>query len=79
MKTITVKLPQALAERLGRAVVRRRSTWSALVREAIEAQLADAPGPIDGSCFDLAPDLAGSVEGPSDLSTNRARLEGYGR
>jgi predicted transcriptional regulator len=79
MRTITVKLPRALAERLGRAVVRRRSTRSALVREAIEAQLAAEPGPTDGSCFDLTADLAGSVAGPPDLSSNRARLKGYGR
>jgi len=79
MKTITVKLPPALAQRLGRAVVRRRSTRSALVREAIEAQLAGEHGPTERSCFDLAADLAGSVEGPSDLSSNRARLRGYGR
>jgi len=48
MRTITVKLPRALAERLSRAVVRRRSTRSALVREAIEAQLTAEPGPRRG-------------------------------
>jgi len=79
MRTITVKLPRALAERLSRAVVRRRSTRSALVREAIEAQLTAEPGPPEGSCFDLAADLAGAVKGPSDLSSNRARLKEYGR
>jgi predicted transcriptional regulator len=79
MKTITVKLPRALAERLGRAVVQRRSTRSTLVREALEAQLAKEPGVIDGSCFELAGDLAGVADGPSDLSSNRARLKGYGR
>ena len=28
--------------------------------------------------LDLAGDLIGSVEGPSDLSTNRAYMDGYG-
>ena len=79
MRTITVKLPRPLGERLSRAVVRRRSTRSAVVREAIEAYLAAEVGGTEGSCFDLASDLAGAVKGPSDLSSNRLRLRGYGR
>jgi len=77
--TITVKLPRPLGQRLGRAVVRRRSTRSAVVREAIEAYLAAESGGSEGSCFDLASDLAGAVQGPCDLSSNRLRLRGYGR
>lgn len=79
MRTITVKLPRNLGERLGRAVAYRRSTRSAVVREAIEAYLAGEAGGSKGSCFDLASDLAGAVEGPSDLSSNRLRLRGHGR
>ena len=79
MRTITVKVPRPLGERLGRAVVERRSTRSAVVREAIEAYLAAEGGVSEGSCFDLASDLAGAVRGPSDLSSNRLRLRGYGR
>ena len=79
MRTITVKVPRPLGERLGRAVVERRSTRSAVVREAIEAYLATEGGGSEGSCFALASDLAGAVSGPSDLSSNRLRLRGYGR
>jgi predicted transcriptional regulator len=79
MRTITVKLPRTLGERLGRAVIYRRSTRSAVVREAIEAYLAGQAEASEGSCFDLASDLAGAVKGPSDLSSNRLRLRGYGR
>jgi len=79
MRTITVKLPGPLAERLGRAVVRRRSTRSAVVREALEAYLAAEAGGTEGSCFDLASDLAGAVHGPADLSSSRLRMRGYGR
>ena len=79
MRTITVKMPRPLGERLGRAVVQRRSTRSAVVREAIEAYLAAEGVGSEGSCFDLASDLAGAVSGPSDLSSNRLRLRGYGR
>ncbi len=78
MPTITVKLPRALSERLRRAVVRRRSTRSAVVRDAIEAHLATEPGPGEGSCYDLSSDLAGIVRGPVDLSSSRRRLRGYG-
>ncbi len=79
MSTITVKLPRPLGERLGRAVVQRRSTRSAVVREAIEAYLGAEVGGTEGSCFDVASDLAGSVRGPSDLSSSRLRMRGYGR
>jgi predicted transcriptional regulator len=79
MRTITVKLPPPLGERLSRAVVRRRSTRSAVVREAIEAYLAAEPSRREGSCHDLASDLAGSVSGPVDLSSSRLRMRGYGR
>ncbi len=78
MQTITVTLPTLLAERLSRAVVRRGSTRSAFVREAIEAHLAAEAGGTEGSCFDLACDLAGVVRGSSDLSSSRRRLKGYG-
>jgi Arc/MetJ-type ribon-helix-helix transcriptional regulator len=77
--TITVKVSRPLAERLTRTVVRRRSTRSAVVREALEAHLAAEVGAKEGSCFDLTSDLAGSVRGPSDLSSSRRRLKGYGR
>ena len=79
MRAITVKLPRPLGERLGRAVAQRRRTRSAVVREAIEAYLAAEGVGSKGSCFDLASDLAGAVSGPSDLSSNRLRLRGYGR
>jgi predicted transcriptional regulator len=79
MKTISVKLPSSLADRLNRTVVKRGSTRSALVREAIEAQLAAEPAPMGASCFDLASDLAGAVDGPRDLSSNPGRLKRYGR
>jgi hypothetical protein len=78
MRTITVKLPRPLAERLGRPgpaaqhQVGRRE-------EAIEAHLATEASVAEGSCYDLSSDLAGVVSGPSDLSSNRRRLKGYGR
>jgi len=77
-RTITLKLPDALAARLTTAVRRRSRTQSEIVREALERHL-DAEAPLAGSCLDLARDLAGSVSGPADLSSSRRHLRGYGR
>ncbi len=76
-KTITVKLPRPLAARLGARVEKQQITQSALVREALERYLRDDDerGP---SFLELAKDLAGCVEGPEDLSSNKKHLKGYG-
>jgi hypothetical protein len=79
MRTITLKLPDGLAARVSAAVRRRAMTTSALVREALEHRLGPATDDRPGSCLDLARDLRGSLEGPADLSSNRAHLKGYGR
>jgi hypothetical protein len=79
MPTITMKLPHSLAARLNSAVKRRGRSRSAVVREALEAYLERSGEAAIGSCFDLARDLGGSLEGPADLSTNPRHLRGYGR
>jgi hypothetical protein len=78
-KTISVKIPRPLAARLSAAVRRRQTSRSAVVREALERHLEQAPPGSTGSFLDLAADLVGSVAGPADLSTNKKRLRGYGR
>jgi hypothetical protein len=79
MPTITLKISPSLAARLNGAVRRGRRSRSALVREALEAQLTRSEKAAPGSCYDLARDLAGCLEGPADLSSNRRHLRGYGR
>ena len=78
-RAITVKIPGPLAARLSAAVRRRRTTQSAIVREALEGHLRSTPLDSGGSFLEVAADIIGSVEGPADLSTNRRRLRGYGR
>ena len=78
-RTITVKLPETLAARLRLTVRRRGRTQSAVVREALEAYLDQSSSAGAGSGLDLVRDLAGSAEGPPDLSTSRRHLRGYGR
>ena len=48
-----------------------------IVREAVGEYLAGEAG--ETSFLALAHDLAGSVEGPEDLSTNPEHLADYGR
>ena len=78
MRTVTLKLPDSLAVRLRRAVVRRGTTQSEVIREALEAHLGAERR--SGTCLDLIADLAGSVRGlPKDLSSNKRHLRGFGR
>jgi Arc/MetJ-type ribon-helix-helix transcriptional regulator len=75
MRTVSFKLPEDLDNALNELARTRRSSRSALVREALES-LAK------GKCRSvtaLAGDLVGSVAGPSDLATNRKHLSGYGK
>jgi predicted transcriptional regulator len=79
MRTITLKLPDALAARVDATVRRRGVSTSALVREALEDRLErEAPGSA-GTCLELAEDLRGALSGPADLSSNERRPKGYGR
>ncbi|MDE0026685.1 MAG: ribbon-helix-helix domain-containing protein [Spirochaetaceae bacterium] len=76
MKTLTVKLPERLAASLERAAKHARVSKSEIVRDILDRHLAGTPP----SAVDLAGDLAGCVDsGLGDLSTNRARLDGFGR
>lgn len=78
-RTLTVKISQPLAARLSAAVRRRRTTQSALVREALEGHL-ESERPLRASSFlSLAGDIIGSLSGPADLSSSRKYRRGYGR
>ena len=77
MKTISLKLPEALHTKLASTAKRTGRSKSDLTREAIEAFLEGQKG-LRRSCLDLSRDLAGSLEGPTDLASNKNLLEGYG-
>jgi len=80
MKTMSLKIPEALEEKIERAVRRRRLTKSEVIRQALELFLLEEPPPYPpDSALDLMANLAGCLEGPPDLSTNEEHLEGYGR
>jgi predicted transcriptional regulator len=75
MRTISLKLPESLDRKLTSIAHRRRTTRSAVVRQALE-RFAGAPG---RSVTALAEDLAGSLRGDTDLSTSPRHMAAYGK
>jgi predicted transcriptional regulator len=78
MTTISLKLPESVAERLEAEARARQKPKSALVREFIERGLNDANGKRRPSFHQLAKDKCGRFAGPRDLSTNPKYMEGFG-
>lgn len=78
MAIISLKLPDALDEKLAAAAESTGSTKSAVVREALEAYMGNTLPQKELSFLDLAGDLVGSCEGPGDLSTNPKYMAGFG-
>ena len=79
MKTLSLKLPESLLEKLDAAARKRGENRSTFLREAIETFLTDEFGVKGGTCLELSRDLAGSLKGPQDLSYNKKRMDGYGQ
>ncbi len=80
MKAISLKLPSGLSAKLDRAAKQRRQSKSEIVREALELFLnGDRTARPVASALELAGDLVGCAEGPSDLSTHTRHMEGYGK
>lgn len=79
MKTVTVKIPEELDQRLSRVAEKTGKSKSNLIRAAIEYVLSMRDDITPNSCLDLAKDLSGSIEGPVDLSCGKKHLEGYGK
>lgn len=79
MKTVSLKMPEALDSQLEKVARRMRRSKSLIVRLALAEYLPRHAEPSKSSFLALALDLAGSVRGHSDLSTNKRRLDGYGR
>jgi Arc/MetJ-type ribon-helix-helix transcriptional regulator len=79
MKTLTVKVPEDLDLKLTAVAAKRRESKSALIRAALDLLVKSSEAITPNSCLDLAKDLIGSVEGPSDLSYSNKHLKGYGR
>jgi len=83
---ITIEITPEEKQRIERLAEQKGVSPETAVRRAIEQGLETvAPGGDEtvevqsGSFLDGIEHLVGSVDGPSDLSTNPERMEGYGR
>ena len=79
MKTLSLKLPDALYGDLSALAEHKGTSRSALVREALLQFFRRERSPAQGSALGLLEGLVGSVDGPEDLSTNKAYLDDLGR
>ena len=80
MTTITCKIPEALDAHLEAVAAKRGVSKSAVLREALEANLHQQEAEANLTAFDLMKGAAGVVKGgPKDRSSNKQHLRGYGR
>ena len=78
MKTLSLKLPDEIDARISAIAKRQRSNKSKVVRNALDAYLAQETTSLKGSVLELAGDLVGSLEGPADLSHHDEHMRGSG-
>lgn len=74
MRIVSIKLPEKLDTELTAIAAHRRTSRSAILREALETF---ARGP-QRSVTAMAGHLVGSLHGPKDLSSNPKHMSGYG-
>ena len=79
MKTISLKVPEAMDAKLAAIAKQTGKTKSEVAREALQSFFENGHNRRPASAYDLSQDLAGSVRGPGDLSTNKEHMRGYGR
>jgi len=79
MDTLTLKVPDIIKEKLTAYSKSRGVSRSEIVRNALFEYFDRDDIDKQGAFSDLAKDLAGSIKGPKDLSTNKKYLKDYGR
>jgi len=79
MNTLSIKLPKILDEKLTTTAKKRKKTKAAVMLEALQEYLAKQEEENSLTAYDLAKEFIGCGEGPSDLSTNKKYMEGYGQ
>jgi predicted transcriptional regulator len=75
MRTVSVKLSERLDDVLSDLARRRKSSRSALVREAVEALATGQRRSVTA----VVDELVGSIDGPADLSSNPKHMTRYGK
>jgi len=79
MKNLSVKIPDSFFSKLEMYGQHWSMKKSEVVRRAIEEYLSKTDASTSESFLGLAIDLAGCLEGPSDLSSNSKHMDGYGK
>ena len=79
MDTLTLKIPGSIKEKLKNYSMRKGITKSEIVRHALLDYFNSDDLAKQGTFYDLAKDIAGSVKSKSDLSTNKKYLSEYGK
>jgi predicted transcriptional regulator len=79
MDTLTLKISSAIKEKLKTYSKRKGLSRSEIVRNALLDYFERDDFDKEGTFYDLAQDLAGSINTNSDLSTNKKYLTGYGQ
>ena len=75
MRTVSFKLSEQIDDALSDLARRRKSSRSALVREALRSLATGKRHSVTA----VVGALVGSLDGPADLSTNPKHLAGYGK
>jgi hypothetical protein len=78
MTTITCKISEKLNGQLEALARRRRTSKSAILREALEGKTKASARSAAPSAYDLVKHLCGSLRGPKNLSTNPRHMRGFG-
>ena len=79
MDTLTLKVPEILKTRLNSYASKKGISKSEIVRSALLEYFSKDDKKKTGSFIDFSEDLAGKIEGPLDLSTNKKYFDGYGK
>lgn len=79
MSTLTVSLPDSLAERLEREAKRRCMSPEAIVRQALDQAIPAENATGESGVFErLSRLMVSDPDSPTDLATNKAHMEGFG-
>jgi Arc/MetJ-type ribon-helix-helix transcriptional regulator len=80
MTTISLKIPEELVSRMDAMARSKRTSRSALLREALEEKLKTMSRKTPLSLYEQSADLCGKGKsGLRDLASNPKHLEGFGR
>jgi hypothetical protein len=79
MNIISIKISDDIQRRLEVIEKKRRTSKSAIVREALQSYLSPERDARPGSCLALARDLAGCCFGPADLASDPKHMKDYGK